>query len=40
MQFEMLASGYEIIEGPRVDATNRLYFSDAGDNGGVYRRNP
>ena len=40
MQFEMLASGYEIIEGPRVDAANRLYFSDAGDNGGVYRRNP
>ncbi|MGO9056051.1 MAG: SMP-30/gluconolactonase/LRE family protein [Candidatus Binataceae bacterium] len=40
MEFELLASGYEIIEGPRVDANNRLYFSDAGDNGGVYRRNP
>jgi xylono-1,5-lactonase len=40
MEFELLASGYEIIEGPRVDAHDRLYFSDAGDNGGVYRRNP
>ncbi len=40
MEFELLASGYEIIEGPRVDTNNRLYFSDASDDGGVYRRNP
>lgn len=40
MEFEVLASGYEIIEGPRVDEANRLYFSDASDNGGVYCRHP
>ncbi len=39
MQFETLASGYGLIEGPRVDDRNRLYFSDV-PNGGVYRRNP
>ncbi len=39
MQFEMLASGYGLIEAPRVDEQGRLYFSDV-PNGGVYRRNP
>lgn len=39
MQFEMLATGYGAVEGPRVDARNRLYFSDVVD-GGVYRRSP
>jgi len=36
---ELLASGYTLIEGPRVDAADRLYFSDV-HNGGVYRRSP
>lgn len=36
-QFEVLASGYGLIEGPRVDANDNLYFSDV-QNGGVYRR--
>ncbi len=36
---ERLASGYTLIEGPRVDAEDRLYFSDV-HNGGVYRRHP
>lgn len=39
MQFEMLASGYGLIEAPRVDEQGRLYFSDV-PNGGVHRRNP
>lgn len=39
MQFEMLATGYGGIEAPRVDARNRLYFSDVVD-GGVFRRDP
>ncbi|MGH7934207.1 MAG: SMP-30/gluconolactonase/LRE family protein, partial [Candidatus Binataceae bacterium] len=39
MALEMLASGYGLLEGPRVDEQNRLYFSDV-PNGGVYRRNP
>src|SRR5580704_17889391 len=39
MQFEMLATGYGGVEGPRVDARNRLYFSDTVE-GGVYRRGP
>jgi sugar lactone lactonase YvrE len=39
MQFETLAHGYGLIEGPRVDERNRLYFSDV-VNGGVYRRSP
>jgi sugar lactone lactonase YvrE len=37
MEFEMLATGFGGVEGPRVDSRNRLYFSDAAD-GGVYRR--
>jgi gluconolactonase len=39
LAFETLASGYGLIEGPRVDAEDRLYFSDV-QNGGVYRRSP
>lgn len=39
MQFETLASGYGLLEAPRVDEQGRLYFSDI-PNGGVYRRNP
>ena len=38
-RFETLASGYGLVEGPRVDADDRLYFSDA-RGGGVYRRDP
>jgi D-xylonolactonase len=34
---EVLASGFGLVEGPRVDAEGRLYFSDA-LKGGVYRR--
>jgi D-xylonolactonase len=37
--FETLASGYGLVEGPRVDSKDRLYFSDA-MRGGVYRRDP
>lgn len=39
MQLEVLASGYGLIEGPRVDDQNRLHFSDV-PGGGVYRRSP
>jgi D-xylonolactonase len=38
-QLELLASGYGLLEGPRVDDQNRLYFSDV-PRGGVYRRSP
>jgi D-xylonolactonase len=38
-EIETLAWGYGLVEGPRVDAENRLYFSDA-KQGGVYRRDP
>lgn len=34
-----LATGYGLIEGPRVDEDDRLYFSDV-LRGGVYRRDP
>lgn len=34
-----LATGYGLIEGPRVDPQHRLYFSDVAK-GGVYRRDP
>ena len=37
MSIETLAFGYGLLEGPRVDAENGLYFSDV-HNGGVYRR--
>jgi D-xylonolactonase len=39
MQFELLATGWGLVEGPRVDDRNRLYFSD-NLLGGVFRRNP
>ena len=39
MEIETLASGFGLLEGPRVDDLNRLYFSDV-PRGGVYRRNP
>lgn len=39
MEVETLASGFGLLEGPRVDELNRLYFSDV-PRGGVYRRDP
>ena len=39
MEMETLASGFGLLEAPRVDAQDRLYFSDV-PNGGVRRRNP
>jgi len=39
MQLETLAYGYGLLEAPRVDAQNRLHFTDI-PNGGVYRRSP
>ena len=36
---EVLASGFGLLEGPRVDEQDRLYFSDV-QNGGVHRRSP
>src|SRR5215469_9654879 len=39
MEFETLASGYGLLEGPRTDEQNRLYFSDV-RGGGVFRRDP
>jgi sugar lactone lactonase YvrE len=39
MQFETLATGYGLVEGPRIDEQNRLYYSDI-RGGGVLRRNP
>lgn len=36
---ETLVTGYGLIEGPRVDQENRLFFSDV-VRGGVYRRSP
>ncbi len=36
---ETLAFGYGLVEGPRVDDDDNLYFSDV-HNGGVYRRDP
>lgn len=36
---ETLAYGYGLLEGPRVDSSDNLYFSDV-PNGGVYRRSP
>jgi len=35
----MLACGYGLVEGPRVDADGNLYFSDV-RGGGVHRRRP
>src|SRR5205814_9568109 len=39
MEFETLATGYGLIEGPRTDEQNRLYYSDV-RGGGVFRRYP
>jgi sugar lactone lactonase YvrE len=39
MELELLASGYGLVEGPRTDADNNLYFTDI-PGGGVYRRSP
>jgi len=36
---ETLAFGYGLLEGPRVDNADSLFFSDV-TNGGVYRRSP
>ena len=38
-EIEGLADGYGLLEGPRVDGEDNLYFSDV-PNGGVYRRRP
>jgi gluconolactonase len=38
-RFETLATGYGLVEGPRVDDENRLFFSDA-RGGGVFCRTP
>ncbi|HLW71738.1 MAG TPA: SMP-30/gluconolactonase/LRE family protein [Candidatus Binataceae bacterium] len=38
-ELETLATGFGLLEGPRCDARDRLYFSDV-PNGGVYRRSP
>ena len=39
VQLELLASGYGLVEGPRTDADNNLYFTDIPGRG-VYRRSP
>src|ERR1700733_13005220 len=39
MKVELLAEGYILIEGPRVDSHNNLWFSDI-KVGGVFRRSP
>ena len=39
MQLELLAAGYGLVEGPRTDAENNLYFTDI-PGGSVYRRHP
>ena len=39
MEFETLATGYGLVEGPRTDDQNRLYYSDV-RGGGVFRRSP
>lgn len=38
-RIETIATGFGLVEGPRVDADDHLYFSDA-KRGGVYRRSP
>jgi gluconolactonase len=38
-EIELLAYGYGLVEGPRVDADDNLYFSDV-HGGGVRRRRP
>ncbi len=39
MELESLAWGYGLVEGPRTDSENNLYFTDV-FGGGVYRRSP
>jgi gluconolactonase len=39
LELETLAYGYGLLEGPRVDADDNLYFSDV-PNGGVWKRSP
>jgi xylono-1,5-lactonase len=39
VKLELLASGYGLVEGPRTDAADNLYFSDI-PGGSVYRRSP
>ena len=39
MDLELLAWGYGLVEGPRTDAENNLYFTDIAE-GGVFRRSP
>jgi len=39
MELEILATGYGLVEGPRVDERDRLYFADV-QLGGLYRRGP
>ena len=38
-ELELLTEGWGLIEAPRVDENDRLYFSDV-PNGGVHRRLP
>lgn len=39
MELEPIAWGYRLVEGPRTDLDNNLYFTDA-MGGGVFRRSP
>jgi gluconolactonase len=39
VELELLAWGYGLVEGPRTDAANNLYFTDR-PGGAVYRRSP
>ena len=39
MELELLASAYGLLECPRVDDNDRLYFSDM-VLGGIHRRSP
>lgn len=39
MELELLASAYGLLECPRVDDKDRLYFSDM-VLGGIHRRSP
>ncbi len=39
MEIQTLATGFGLIEGPRVDAQGRLYFADHGSSN-IYRRTP
>ncbi len=40
MAIEILASGYTLVEAPRVDELDRLYFSDVRVNGGDISARP